>query len=122
MIDLGTAYTRAEALITANSIHGTGATANVVISPVGGHGVNPVRELAADKVMLNVQLKNSTSGVLGKRQWIHSVEHRVPYNRILRDPVLKCDSNNNLIAVESIANTSNSPNTLRFTTRLTNFL
>lgn len=118
MITLGTGYTRATALITANSIHGTGATANVVISPVGGHGSDPIRELSADKVMLNVQLKNSTSGVSANGNGYIPSNTEFRTISILKDPVLKCDSNNNLLAVESIANTSNSPNTLRLTTRL----
>jgi hypothetical protein len=118
MIDLGSGYTRAQALITANAIHGTGATANVVISPVGGHGANPVRELSADKVMLNVQFKNSTSGVSANGNGYIPSNTVFRTIAILKDPVLKCDSNNNILAVEAIANTSNSPNTLRFTTRL----
>ena len=118
IIDNGNKYTRAQALITANSIHGTGATANVVISPVGGHGSDPVRELAADKVMLNVQLKDSTSGISANGNGYIPSNTEFRTISILKDPVLKCDANNNLVAIESIANTSNSPNTLRLTTRL----
>lgn len=118
MISLGQSYTRGNALITANSIHGTGATANVVISPVGGHGSNPVRELAADKVLLNAQLRNSTSGISANGNGYIPSNTEFRTISILRDPVLKCDANNNLVEVEAIANTSNSPNTLRFTTRL----
>lgn len=118
MITLGSGYTRATASITSNTIHGTGATANVVISPVGGHGSNPVRELAADKVVLNVQFKNSTSGVSANGNGYIPSNTEFRTISILKDPVLKCDSNNNLVAVEAIANTSNSPSTLRFTTRL----
>jgi len=118
MIDKGSKYTRAQALITANSIHGTGATANVVISTVGGHGSDPVRELAADKVMLNVQLRDTTSGISANGNGYIPSNTEFRSISILKDPVLKCDANNNLLQVESIANTSNSPNTLRFTTRL----
>jgi len=118
MIDKGSKYTRASALITANSIHGTGATANVVISPVGGHGSNPVRELAADKVMLNVQLSDITSGVSANGNGYIPSNTEFRTISILKDPVLKCDANNNIVSVEAIANTSNSPNTLRLTTRL----
>tara|TARA_R110000772_G_scaffold7228_4_gene24743 strand:+ start:7524 stop:9299 length:1776 start_codon:yes stop_codon:yes gene_type:complete len=118
MIDKGSKYTRASALVTANSIHGTGATANVVISPVGGHGSDPVRELAADKVMLNVQFKNTTSGISANGNGYIPSNTEFRTISILKDPVLKCDANNNLVQVEAIANTSNSPNTLRLTTRL----
>jgi hypothetical protein len=118
IITTGTGYTRAVARITANSIHGAGATANVVISPVGGHGSNPIRELAADKVMMNIQF----SGVEGES---NTGAGYIPSNTefrtisIVRDPVLKVDENNDHITVERIANTSNSPITLRMTTRLT---
>jgi len=118
MIDKGSKYTRAQALITANSIHGTGATANVVISTVGGHGSDPVRELAADKVMLNGQVRDTTSGISANGNGYIPSNTEFRSISILKDPVLKCDANNNLLQVESIANTSNSPNTLRFTTRL----
>jgi hypothetical protein len=117
MITVGSQYTRANALITANSIHGTGATANVVISPVGGHGVNPVRELAADKIMLNIQFSGSEGISANGNGYIPSnTEFRTI--SILKNPVLKCDSNNNLVSTEAVANSSNSPSTLRFTTRL----
>lgn len=118
MITTGSGYTRAQALITANSIHGSGATANVVISTVGGHGSNPVRELAADKVMLNIQFNgqegesNTGAGYIPSNTEFRTVS-------IVRDPVLKVNSNNEHITVESIANTSNAPDTLRMTHRLT---
>jgi hypothetical protein len=118
MISIGSRYTRAKALITSNSIHGAGATANVVISPVGGHGSNIVREMFADKVMLNVQLNNNSGVSANGNGYIPSnTEFRTI--SILKDPILKVDSNNNTVAVQSIANTSNSPSTLRLTTRLT---
>jgi len=55
MVDTGSGFTEAKGLITANSLHGTGATANVVISPAGGHGSDPVRELYGDKILINSQ-------------------------------------------------------------------
>lgn len=118
IISPGLNYTRAIAKITANSIHGSGATANVVISPVGGHGSNPIRELAADKVLLNIQfnglegVSNTGAGYIPSNTEFRTVS-------IVRDPVLKVDENNAHIEVEKIANTSNSPDTLRMTTRLT---
>jgi hypothetical protein len=118
MIDIGSRYTRAEAIITANSIHGSGATANVVISPVGGHGSDPVRELAADKIMLNIQF-NSYEGVSANGNGYIPSNTEFRTISILKDPVLKVDANNNTVAVESIANTSNSPDTLRLASRLT---
>ena len=118
VISVGSQYTRAKAIITSNSIHGSGATANAVISPVGGHGSNPVRELAADKILLNVQF-NGSEGVsaTGAGYIPSNTEFRTL--SILKDPVLKVNSNNVFVEVEAIANTSNSPSTLRFTTRAT---
>jgi len=115
MITIGSRYTRADCLITANS--GIDATANVVISPVGGHGSNPIRELAADKVLLNVKLgREEGTSSTGAGYIPSNTEFRTI--SILKDPVLKCDANNDFVTLESIANTSNSPNSLRFTTRL----
>jgi hypothetical protein len=118
VIDTGNKYTRAKALITSNNIHGTGATANVVISPVGGHGSDPIRELAGDKIMLNV-IFNGKEGVSANGNGYIPSNTEFRSISILKDPVLKVDSNNNTVSVESIANTSNSPDTLRLTDRLT---
>ena len=118
IIDSGSNYTRAEALITANVVYGSGATANVIISPVGGHGSDPVRELGGDKVALNVQFASQEGVSANGNGYIPSnTEFRTI--SILRDPILKVDANNNHVQVETIANTSNSPETLRFTSRLT---
>lgn len=114
VIDSGANYTRAKAYITANT--GSGATANVVISPVGGHGSDPVRELAADKLILNVQF-NSKEGVSANGNGYIPSNTEFRTISIIRDPMLKVDANNNHIAVEKVANTTNSPNTLRLTTR-----
>jgi len=116
VIDTGSGYTRAEAYITANSIHGAGATANVVISPVGGHGNDPVRELYGDKVSLNVQFQGNEgvyangSGYLPSNTDFRTIS-------ILKNPTLKVDQNNNHILNERVANTTNSPLTLNLMTR-----
>jgi hypothetical protein len=117
IVNSGSKYTRAEALITANSDYGSGATTKVVISPTGGHGSNPVRELYADKVMLTTTF-NSTEGVSANGNGYIPTDTDFRSICLISDPVLKCDSNNNFTAVESIANTSNAPSTLRLTTRL----
>lgn len=117
VISVGSGYTRATAIISSNSIHGTGATANVIMSPVGGHGSDPVRELHADKIMLNVQF-NGSLGVSANGNGYIPANTEFRTISILKDPVLKVDSNNSHVAVQSVANTSNSPSTLRLTTRL----
>ena len=38
VISVGSKYTNAKAYISSNTVQGTGATANVIISPIGGHG------------------------------------------------------------------------------------
>lgn len=117
IIDSGDCYTRAKVVITSNNIHGSGATANAIISPVGGHGADPVRELYADKVMLNVQFNGSEGVSANGNGYIPSnTEFRTI--SVLKDPMLKVDANNNMISIEQKANTTNSPSTLRFTTRL----
>jgi len=117
MISKGTGFTVAEAYITANSVHGSGATANAVMSFPGGHGRNPVRELASDKVMINVQLDDNLGTSVNGRGYIPSnTEFRTI--TVFKDPMLKVDSSNAPIAVEKIANTSNSPTTIRMSTKL----
>lgn len=117
VISSGTKYTRAKVAISSNSIHGTGATANAIVSPVGGHGSNPVRELHADKIMLNVQFNGSLGTSANGGGYIPAnTEFRTI--SLLKDPVLKVNSNNDFVAVQSVANTSNSPTSLRLTTRI----
>ena len=53
MINVGSGYTRANVEIIAKSEHGSNATARALISPYGGHGNNAVKELGAEKIMLN---------------------------------------------------------------------
>jgi hypothetical protein len=116
VIDTGSEYTRAKAYITANTDHGAGATANVVISPTGGHGSDAIRELFADKILLNVTF-NGEEGVSANGNGYIPSNTEFRTVTVLRNPVLKVDSNNNIITTEVVANTSNSPSTLRFTTR-----
>ena len=118
MITTGTGYTQANALITANSVHGLGATANVVLSPVGGHGKDAIRELGGDKLMLNAQF-DGTLGVsaTGKGYVPANVDFRSV--SVLKNPILKVDEDNDLISTERAANTTNSPANLRLTTELT---
>jgi len=118
VINVGSKYTKAIALISANSTHGSGATANVVISPKGGHGSDCIAELGGDKVALNIQFQGSEGVSANGNGYIPSnTEFRTI--SILKDPVLKCNSNNEFRTTESVANTSNSPSTLRMTTRAT---
>jgi len=117
IINIGSDYSEVDVFITANSIHGSGATANAIISPIGGHGKDPIRELGGDRILLNAQFDGSL-GVSANGNGFIPANTDFRSISILKDPILKCDSNNNILSTEHIANTSNSPNTLRLTTRL----
>jgi hypothetical protein len=114
VINGGQGYSQAEVLITANTIHGRGATAEPIISPIGGHGSNPVRELGADQVMLNVKLVGE-EGLSSNGNGYIPTDLNYRTISIVKDPILKVDANNNITSTENIANTSNSPQTLRLT-------
>lgn len=58
----GNGYTNAVITITANSSHGSGATAEGIIEPKGGHGYDAVEELGGYNVMINSRLENDESG------------------------------------------------------------
>ena len=62
LTDYGSGYTFANVDISGGG--GTGAVAKAIISPVGGHGSDPIYELGASKVMMNPTLKFTEDGVL----------------------------------------------------------
>jgi len=117
IIDSGQNYTRAKAYLTSNVVNGSGATANVIISPVGGHGSNPVRELGGDKVALNIKF-SAQQGISANGNGYIPSNTEFRSISVFRDPILKVDANNNTVQTETIANTSNSPDTLRLTSRM----
>lgn len=55
VLNPGFDYTYANVVITGN---GTGATANAILPPYGGHGSNSVKELYADAIMLYSTINN----------------------------------------------------------------
>ncbi len=61
MVSTGSNYSQATVTISANSSHGSGATATAFVSPPGGHGVDALGEMAGHNVILNVQLSGSES-------------------------------------------------------------
>jgi len=85
MISTGYNYSQANVTITSNSSYGSGATARVVISPLGGHGKDPVDELYGKYIMTSVFLSGNTA-VEG---------NTIPSNNdfrtigIIRDPLLR---------------------------------
>ena len=129
VVEAGSSYTRAEVLFSANtSSSGTGASANAMISPVNGHGSDPVEELYADKIMIDVQLdgiigsQTTGAGYIPTRNvdGVTGNTYETTYRTItlLADPILKVDANNVEVDTENTANTVNSPNSLRATTKL----
>ena len=116
VINVGSHYTRAKSYISATQ--GSGATANAIISPAGGHGADSISELGGDKLMVNVKFQGSEGVSSTGRGYIPAnTEFRTI--TLLQDPILKVNSNNEPVVVESVANTSNSPSTLRFSHRAT---
>jgi hypothetical protein len=59
----GNNYTYATVSITPSSGYsGSGATANAVISPIGGHGYDPVSELGCNHIMLSMEFDGTENG------------------------------------------------------------
>jgi len=117
IIDRGSRYTEGKLYITANTVNGSGAAANAIFSPVGGHGADMIRQLSADKVLLNIQTDNNMGISASGAGYVPSnTEFRTI--SIMKDPMLKANSTNGFVVSENIANTSNSPTTLRLSTKI----
>ena len=58
----GLNYTVAEATIYANSSHGAGANATVIIGPIGGHGINAIEELGGNRILIDTRISGNESG------------------------------------------------------------
>jgi len=116
VIDSGEFYTRAKTKITGGQ--GSGATANTIISPNGGHGSDAISELGADKLMINVKFDGS-EGISSTGAGYIPANTEFRTISLLKDPILKVDENNASLGenTEAVANTSNSPLTLRMTHR-----
>lgn len=56
MVERGTNYSLASATIEANTIWGESATADISLSPMKGHGYDPVAELGARTLLIQVDL------------------------------------------------------------------
>lgn len=60
----GTGYTHANVQIYDDSTSGLGAVLRAVISPPGGHGSDPLRELGGSNLMINIRLRYDEEGKL----------------------------------------------------------
>jgi hypothetical protein len=81
VISQGRSYSTANVTITANSNHGFGATARPILSPLNGHGSDPVDELSATTIFLNVRTSGAESNTFPTNNDFRLIG-------ILRDPIL----------------------------------
>ena len=83
----GTLYTYANVSITdTGSGSGTGATARAIISPIGGHGSDPLYELGGKNMMISVRIRYDENGILPVTNDIRQIT-------ILKDPLIRSTSN-----------------------------
>jgi hypothetical protein len=81
VISQGRSYAHANATITANSSHGFGATARPILSPLGGHGSDPVDELGGTNIFLNIRTTGAESNTFPTNNDFRLIG-------IMRDPIL----------------------------------
>lgn len=81
VISQGRSYSTANVTITANSSHGFGATARPIISPLNGHGSDPVDELGGTTLFLNIKTSGAESNTFPTNNDFRLIG-------IMRDPVL----------------------------------
>ena len=82
----GLNYTTASISITANGSHGTGANAEVVVGPVGGHGFNAIEELAGNRVMVDSRITGNESGFF-------TTDNEFRQVGLVRDPLQSANAN-----------------------------
>ena len=82
----GLNYTTATVSITANGSHGTGANAEVIIGPVGGHGFNAIEELAGNRVLVDSRITGNESGFF-------TTENEFRQVGLVRDPLQSANAN-----------------------------
>jgi hypothetical protein len=85
MTNPGSQYTFATVTIT-DTGSGTDATARAIISPPGGHGHDPIRELGGSHIILNPRIVNSEGGKL-------PVDNEYRQIAIIQDPLVRATSN-----------------------------
>jgi len=81
IISPGRSYSSANVTISANSNHGRSAAARAIISPVGGHGSDPVDELFGEAVMMNVKAIGAESNTFTTNNDFRIIG-------VLKDPIL----------------------------------
>ncbi len=84
LIAIGSNYSNTTVTISANSSHGSGATAVAMMPPLGGHGSDPLNELAGHNVMMNIQLSGTESDTFMSGNDFRTMG-------VVRDPLLSSD-------------------------------
>jgi hypothetical protein len=82
MITNGRSYGEANVAIIANSSYGSGAIAQAIISPRGGHGSNARKELNAKDLMLSVSIAGGESNTFPTNNDFRTIG-------VIRDPKLR---------------------------------
>lgn len=77
----GTGYTYADVKVYDDSTQGLGAVLRAVISPPGGHGSDPLRELGGSNLMINMRLRYDEGGKLPVTNDFRQVS-------IIKDPLI----------------------------------
>ncbi len=86
MTNRGRSYTYAEVSITDTTGSGSNAAARVMISPPGGHGSDPLRELGGSYLTLNPRIISTEENKLSVRNDFRQIA-------ILQDPVERLTNN-----------------------------
>lgn len=95
VITAGSGYDRANAVISANAAHGSGAALKVLIPPKGGHGNNIVNELGADKIILHTTFVGSESNTVPVGTSFRKVA-------VVKDPLFSNGTQSNSTSVTNI--------------------
>jgi hypothetical protein len=89
----GKYYTTANVIISANSLHGYGATGRPIISPRGGHGNNAVDELYGTSIMMNIRVSGAESNSFPTNNDFRLIG-------VMRDPLLVGGSAANVSTID----------------------
>lgn len=81
IVSQGRSYSTANVIITSNSVYGRGAAGRPVISPIGGHGSDPVDELFGTNILMNIK-------VIGNESNTFPTNNDFRIIGIVRDPLL----------------------------------
>jgi hypothetical protein len=93
MITNGRSYGQANVVIIANSVFGSGAAAQAVISPRGGHGSNARNELNAKDLMLSVSIAGGESNTFPTNNDFRTIG-------VIRDPKLRSGPSANASVID----------------------